>query len=159
MTPDELGAYVTARIPGASSIVSYDEVTVDVVVGDWLTAATLVATDPALACDFFDWLSALDEANGPVVVVHLYSPSLRHHVRLRTRPSGEPVPTLTGLFRGADWHERETHEMFGVAFTGEGHRVPLLLPDGFEGNPLRKDFVLMSRAVKVWPGLVEPAAP
>ena len=63
--------------------------------------------------------------------------------------------------RGAAWHERETHEMFGIDFdgfedgTGLGLR-PLLLPEGFEGTPLRKSFVLAARASKAWPGAKEP---
>ncbi|MCU1675957.1 MAG: dehydrogenase (ubiquinone) 30 kDa subunit [Frankiales bacterium] len=157
MTPAELGAHLTARIPGATSSSSYDELTVDVPLAAWAQAAATVAGDPDVSCDFFDFLSAVDEGDAVSVVTHLYSPRTGHHVRLRTRVrAGETVPTLTGTFRGADWHERETHEMFGVAFTGEAHRVPLLLPDGFEGSPLRKDFVLASRVAKQWPGVVEP---
>jgi NADH-quinone oxidoreductase subunit C len=83
-------------------------------------------------------------------------------VLLRTRAAeGAPVPSLTPLFSGAAWHERETHEMFGIAFdgfddgSGRGLR-PLLLPDGFEGTPLRKSFVLAARASKPWPGGKEP---
>ena len=80
----------------------------------------------------------------------------------RTRvPDGSSLASLTGVFRGAAWHERETHEMFGLDFdgfddgTGLGLR-PLLLPDGFEGTPLRKSFVLAARASKPWPGAKEP---
>ena len=46
--------------------------------------------------------------------------------------------------------------MFGIDFDGHPHLVPLLLPDGFEGHPLRKDFVLASRVAKAWPGAKEP---
>lgn len=83
-------------------------------------------------------------------------------VLLRTRvPEGAAVASITGTFPGAAWHERETHEMFGLDFegfddgTGLGLR-PLLLPDGFEGTPLRKSFVLAARASKAWPGAKEP---
>ena len=74
---------------------------------------------------------------------------------------GMSVDPVTGVFAGAAWHERETHEMFGIDFdgfhdgTGQGLR-PLLLPDGFEGTPLRKSFQLASRASKAWPGAKEP---
>ncbi|MDQ2758234.1 MAG: NADH-quinone oxidoreductase subunit C, partial [Actinomycetota bacterium] len=70
-------------------------------------------------------------------------------------------PSLTPVFAGAAWHERETHEMFGIAVegfddgTGLGLR-PLLLPNGFEGHPLLKSFVLAARASKPWPGAKEP---
>ncbi|MGH8916760.1 MAG: NADH-quinone oxidoreductase subunit C, partial [Actinomycetes bacterium] len=59
-------------------------------------------------------------------------------------------------YRGANWHERETHEMFGIEFIGHPNLVRLLLPDDFQGRPLRKDFVLASRAAKPWPGAVNP---
>ncbi|WP_281965532.1 NADH-quinone oxidoreductase subunit C [Serinicoccus marinus] len=81
---------------------------------------------------------------------------------LRTRlPEGGTLASVTDLFAGAAWHERETHEMFGLGFTGfeDGTGLglrPLLLPEGFEGTPLRKDFVLAARASKPWPGAKEP---
>ena len=66
------------------------------------------------------------------------------------------LASATAVFRGASWHERETHEMFGIDFAGHPNLVPLLLPDGFDGHPLRKDFVLVARAAKPWPGAKEP---
>jgi NADH-quinone oxidoreductase subunit C len=66
------------------------------------------------------------------------------------------LPTATPLFRGAAWAERETHEMFGVVFDGHPGLAPLLLPEGFEGHPLRKDFPLAARAAQDWPGAREP---
>lgn len=70
------------------------------------------------------------------------------------------VLTSTGVYAGADWHERETWEMYGFWFEGHPHLVHLYLPMGFEGYPLRKDFPLLAREVKPWPGLtsVEPIA-
>jgi hypothetical protein len=66
------------------------------------------------------------------------------------------VPTATGVYPGAAWHERETHEMFGVDFPGHPGLAKLLLPEEFEGHPLRKDFVLAARVAKAWPGAKEP---
>ena len=79
-------------------------------------------------------------------------------VLLRTRipRNAAALPTATGVFAGAGWHERETHEMFGIDFTGHPHMETLLLPDGFEGHPLRKEFVLAARVAKAWPGAKEP---
>jgi NADH-quinone oxidoreductase subunit C len=65
------------------------------------------------------------------------------------------VPTWTGTFGGANWHEREAHEMYGIDFAGHPHLVNLYLPGGFEGFPGRKDFPLLARMVKPWPGLVD----
>jgi NADH-quinone oxidoreductase subunit C len=58
------------------------------------------------------------------------------------------------VFRGADWHEREAWEMYGVEFEGHPGLRHLYLPGAFEGFPLRKDFPLLAREVKPWPGLV-----
>jgi NADH-quinone oxidoreductase subunit C len=65
------------------------------------------------------------------------------------------IESLTTVIRGADWHERETWEMFGFEFVGHPGLRHLYLPMEFEGFPLRKDFPLLARAVKPWPGLVD----
>ena len=59
------------------------------------------------------------------------------------------------LFGGANWHEREAWEMYGIVFTGHPNLRNLYLPGDFEGHPLRKDFPLLARAVKPWPGIVD----
>jgi len=159
MSPDELGAHVTAAIPGSTAEVSFGQLTVDVDAGAWHDAAAFARDDEATGCGFFDWLSAYDDRDaGLAVVLHVWSVRWRHHVFLRTRVArdGGRLPTLTDLWPGASWHERETYEMFGVVFDGHPNLVPLLLPDGFEGNPLRKEFVLASRVAKAWPGAKEP---
>ena len=68
------------------------------------------------------------------------------------------VPTWSKTYLGADWHERETHEMFGIVFEGHDDLRNLYLPGAFEGFPLRKDFPLLARHVKPWPGLVDVEA-
>ncbi len=68
------------------------------------------------------------------------------------------VDSWTEVFAGADWHERETWEMFGIDFTGHPHLVHIYLPGEFEGYPLRKDFPLVARMVKPWPGIVDVEA-
>lgn len=68
------------------------------------------------------------------------------------------MPTWTGEFAGADWHERECWEMFGIEFVGHPGLRNIYLPSGFEGNPLRKDFPLVARMVKPWPGIVDVEA-
>ncbi|GAA1154639.1 NADH-quinone oxidoreductase subunit C [Ornithinicoccus hortensis] len=141
----------------------------DLAPDEWLSAVT-AARDAGY--DYFDWLSAVDQTDaeadpGMDVLVHLIAsspeaPRPLARLLLRTRvPDGTELDSLTGVFAGAAWHERETHEMFGVGFagfddgTGQGLR-PLLLPDGFEGTPLRKSFQLAARASKAWPGAKEP---
>ena len=65
------------------------------------------------------------------------------------------VDSWTSVYPGADWHEREAWEMYGFAFTGHPRLRHLYLPSEFEGHPLRKDFPLLAREVKPWPGLVD----
>ncbi len=135
---------------------------VDVPADRWVEAVGL-ARD-GLDCRFFDWLSAVDElADGFRVVCHLADhrrDGVEHLVVRTLLPREAPtLPTVSGLFAGARWHERETHEMFGIDFTEDGEVLALdqlLLPEGFEGHPLRKDFVLASRVAKAWPGAKEP---
>lgn len=154
MTPEEVGGRLAAFGPAE---VAFGQVTVTVPVPRWVEAAAYARDE--LGLGFFDFLTAVDELDeGYGIVAHLYSVTGRAHLLLRTLvPRADPrLPTLTGVFRGADWHERETFEMFGVVFDGHPNLVPLLLPDGFEGHPLRKEFVLAARASKAWPGAKEP---
>jgi len=65
------------------------------------------------------------------------------------------IDSLVPLYRGADWHEREAWEMYGFTFEGHPGLRHLYLPSEFEGHPLRKDFPLLARLVKPWPGLVD----
>ncbi|MET0146200.1 MAG: NADH-quinone oxidoreductase subunit C [Ilumatobacteraceae bacterium] len=59
------------------------------------------------------------------------------------------------VYAGANWHERETHEMFGISFVGHPDLRNMYLPTEFEGHPLRKDFPLLARMIKPWPGIVD----
>jgi NADH-quinone oxidoreductase subunit C len=65
------------------------------------------------------------------------------------------VESIVPVYRGAEWHERETWEMYGFEFAGHPGLRHLYLPGEFEGHPLRKDFPLLAREVKPWPGLVD----
>ncbi|MEV2244703.1 NADH-quinone oxidoreductase subunit C [Streptomyces sp. NPDC049970] len=145
--------------PDATAAYAYDLLTVDVPAASW-TAALETARD-ALGCTYFDWLSAVDEpGTGFRVCAHvaaLGDGTVRRLLVRTTVPHDAAVlPTAVGVYAGAEWHERETHEMFGVDFADHPHLVPLLLPEAFEGHPLRKDFVLAARVAKAWPGAKEP---
>jgi NADH-quinone oxidoreductase subunit C len=129
----------------------------DVPATRWVEALTAARDD--LGCAFFDWLSAVDELeNGFSVIAHVWSVPQRFGLLVRTLvPRADPrIPTATGVYAGASWHEREAAEMFGLIIEGHPHPEPLLLPEGFEGHPLRKEFVLAARAAKAWPGAKEP---
>lgn len=65
------------------------------------------------------------------------------------------VASWINTYPGADWHEREVYEMFGINIAGHPRLHPLYLPGDFEGHPMRKDFPLLARIVKPWPGIVD----
>ncbi|MFD5656003.1 NADH-quinone oxidoreductase subunit C [Streptomyces hirsutus] len=139
---------------------SYDVLAVDVPPASWLPA--LETARDRLDCTYFDWLSAVDEpGTGFRITAHVVALSPVRRLLLRTTvPHEAPtLPSAVGVYAGAAWHERETHEMFGVDFTGHPALDHLLLPDTFEGHPLRKDFVLAARVAKAWPGAKEPGEP
>jgi NADH-quinone oxidoreductase subunit C len=71
-------------------------------------------------------------------------------------PDDDPkVPTWVHAFSGASWHEREVWEMFGITFEGNPDQRHIYLPTEFEGHPLRKEYPLLARVVKPWPGIVD----
>ena len=114
-----------------------------------------VRDEPYLACDYYDFGGGVDfEAEGLEMVHHLYSTRHNHNVRIKIKlPVEDPhCPTMSDLYGGANWHEREAAEMFGITFDGHPQPVKLLLSEEFEGHPLRKDFPLMTREAKPWPG-------
>jgi NADH-quinone oxidoreductase subunit C len=111
--------------------------------------------DSAFACDFLDFVGGVDRGEeGFDVVLQLYSTTHHHQVRVKLAADGEDpvVPSISDLYPGANWHERETWELFGIRFDGHPQLVKLLLPEQFEGHPLRKDFPLTTRLAKPWPG-------
>ncbi|MEF2527789.1 MULTISPECIES: NADH-quinone oxidoreductase subunit C [Streptomyces] len=138
---------------------SYGVLTVDVPVGSWISA--LETARDKLGCTYFDWLSAVDEpGTGFRICAHVVALENRRVRRLLLRTTvphaAASLPSAVAVYAGAAWHERETHEMFGVVFTDHPGLAPLLLPENFEGHPLRKDFVLAARVAKAWPGAKEP---
>ncbi len=144
-----------AEVLGHEPRTSYGVVVGGVDRDNWAAAVTDVRE---LGYAFFDVLTAVDlEAEGFEVVLRLWDPAARQGVVLRTRCPREDarVPTLTAVFAGAGWHERAAAELFGITFDGHA-TTHLLLAEGFDGHPLRKDFVLAARVAKRWPGAKEP---
>ena len=68
------------------------------------------------------------------------------------------IASILSIYAGADWHEREAYEMYGISFAGHHDLRRIYLPADFEGHPLRKDFPLLARRVKPWPGIVDVEA-
>lgn len=96
---------------------------------------------------YFNLLSDLCGADYPdeeerfTVVYQLYSIRHNHRLRLKVRTSdGVPVPSVTSVWRTADWHERECYDMYGVIFDGHPNLKRILMADNWEGFPLRKEY-------------------
>ena len=164
MAPEAMLQYLSDRLEARliDSALAYGQLTIVVDPQGWVDAVRLCKEDPALAMRFWEFLDAVDAGeDGFDVVVHIYSVEHRHAVTIRTRPAGgrenPTLPSLTGVFRGANWSERETFDMFGIEFEGHPNLRPRILTiESFEGWPLRKDFQLTSRNAKPWPGAKEP---
>lgn len=111
-------------------------------------ACTLLRDDPELAFDMLIDLTAVDRFSAEKrfeVVYHLYSLKHRRYLVLKIQ-AGEDhpeVPSVTGIWASANWHERETFDMFGIKFAGHPDMRRLYMPEEFEFHPLRKDFPLM----------------
>ncbi len=77
------------------------------------------------------------------VVYHLMSPRQNQRIRIKVQTDEEtPVPSVTGVYPGADWFEREAYDLYGILFSGHPDLRRILTDYGFEGHPLRKDFPL-----------------
>jgi len=110
--------------------------------------AEFLKTDPDLSFDMLIDLFGVDMYRPEFryeVVYLLYSLKNHSYLRLKVRVSDEDavVPTVTGVWPGANWHERETFDMFGIRFSGHPDLRRLYMPEEFEYYPLRKDFPLM----------------
>jgi len=125
----------------------------------WHEVATVLRDHPRLAFNVVTFLTAVDEeADGFEIVLSLWSARRLHRVFVKTVVPRDAarIATLSDVWRGANWCERETWEQFGITFDGHPNLVKLLLPIEFDGFPLRKDFPLMTRELKDFPGEKEP---
>jgi NADH-quinone oxidoreductase subunit C/D len=121
----------------------------------WVRAATLLRDHPELEFKLFldlcgvDYLDRDEAPQRYAVALHLYSVSHKHHVRLKTYlPERTPaLDTLTGVFKGANWFEREAWDLYGIVFKGHPNLVRILTHDDFVGHPMRKDYPTARRHV------------
>ncbi len=119
-----------------------DEVVVTVRPEDVPQVCRIARSDPRLDFDYLRSLSVVDYVERLEVVYHLFSLGKRHKLVVKTSVLSDAprVPSVVPVWRGADWFEREGHDLFGVVFEGHPNLAPLLLYEGFEGHPGRKSF-------------------
>lgn len=118
--------------------------------------------DPLLSLNHLQDLTAADYLKKKdvrfEVVYNLYSIRYRHKIRIRAQvPENDPkIGSVVPIWSGADWHERECFDMFGIVFTGHPDLRRILMPEDWEGYPLRKDYPLKGPELeKDWPGFTE----
>jgi NADH-quinone oxidoreductase subunit C len=126
--------------------VAHAELTVTAVAGDIVKVATFLRDDERCQFCCFTDITAVDwpaREKRFDVVYHFLSPKLNRRVRVKIEVDEDAqVPSITGVFPGADWFEREAYDLYGVLFVGHPDMRRLLTDYGFEGHPLRKDFPL-----------------
>src|SRR2546426_888527 len=131
------------------------DLAITVVPSAWVRAATLLKTRPELDFKLFLDLCAvdhLDDEDRPKrfeVVLHVYSVSGKHHARLKVGVSeaNPRLPTLTGVYRGANWFEREAWDLYGIVFERHPNLTRILTHHHFVGHPMRKDYPTAQRHV------------
>lgn len=127
-----------------SASVRFGELTVETDVASIIEVLTFLRNDSACAFMSFIDLAGADYPGRELrfdVVYHLMSPVLNHRVRVKIKTDEDtPVPSVTDVYPGADWFEREAYDLYGILFTGHPDLRRLLTDYGFEGHPLRKDF-------------------
>jgi NADH-quinone oxidoreductase subunit C len=137
---EERGALVT------DAKIAFGELTLHVQPSGLIELATFLRDDPQ--CQFVnfidicgvDWPGRAERFD---VVYHLLSPRQNLRIRLKLATGEDvPVPSLCGVYPGADWFEREAYDLYGILFTGHPDLRRILTDYGFEGHPLRKDFPL-----------------
>ena len=147
-TLDKLGEIIAAALPNSVTgrRVAHGELTVAATTSDIVQVITFLRDDER--CQFWslidvtavDWPSRERRFD---VVYHLLSPKQNLRIRVKIEvDESTPVASITGVFPGANWFEREAYDLYGVIFTGHPDLRRLLTDYGFEGHPLRKDFPL-----------------
>ena len=150
-------ALLAARMPDAvvAREVAYGEETVRLRPEDLVAACTLLRDDPETLYTMPVLVTAVDHldrepARARYEVVYQLR-SLHHNDVCRLAvdvPEDDPrVPSLEGVFAGMDWHERECYDLLGIVFDGHHELRRILLPDDWEGHPLRKDYVSFGEPV------------
>jgi NADH:ubiquinone oxidoreductase subunit C len=104
--------------------------------------AALLKETPELGFDYLDMIAAVDYGSYFELVYSFVSLERNQHFMLKTRlnRNNAVLPTLSGLWRGADFQEREIYDLFGINFEGHANLKRIAMWEGFEGHPLRKDY-------------------
>jgi NADH-quinone oxidoreductase subunit C len=141
LSAKEIVNQLNAKFPGAIEEAGTNSVLVK---NDILPeAAEFLKTTEGLKFDYLNYITAVDYYSYFEVVYMFTSLESNRSVTLKTRcytRDNPAVPSLTSLYQGADWQEREIYDLFGIIFQGHPNLKRIFLWEGFDGYPLRKDF-------------------
>jgi len=143
MTNDELKIILSELLPAASFEEGGQWLSISADHRDWLYFANSLRNHPELNFDYLFCLTCVDWKTHLTMVYHLESTQYRHTIVAKSKlDRNQPtIESVSGIWRTAEFHEREVYELFGVKFLNHPDLRLLLLPDGWEGkSPLRKDF-------------------
>ena len=155
----ELEATLSARQPEAELRVFRDELTMTIGADALIATATLLRDDPDLAFDYLADLTGVDffpRVPRFDVAYHLYSMKHNHRLRLEVPIDGETpkLESVVSIWPAANWHEREVFDLLGIEFVNHPDLRRILMPEDWEGYPLRKDYPLLGHQdpVERWSG-------
>ena len=146
MTPQEILDKIKATFPNAVAEAKLDGVPDPFlkISPEQLTAvAGFLRDETDLQFDFLMCLGGVDLGKGLLgVVYNLASVKIRHKITLKAEIPADKaqIPSVTGIWPSANWHEREAYDLLGIVFTGHPDLRRILLPEDYPGHPLRKDF-------------------
>jgi NADH-quinone oxidoreductase subunit C len=150
MTPDQILAIVQAKFPAIQAIPKVqgqargEEPYLSVPSDKLLELGRFLKSDPSLAFDFLSFVTSVDWKDRFEVVYYLVSTQHKHKLVLKVNAperANPEVPTVTEIWASADWQEREIFDLMGIRFSGHYNLRRILLPEDWEGHPLRKDYV------------------
>jgi len=138
----EIGAKLEERFPGSVAEASQDSILVR---SEFLLpVAGYLKDTPGLGFDYLTYITAVDYYDYFEVVYHLASLEHNHSLVMKTRCYGRDnpsLPSVVSLWRGADFQEREIYDLMGIKFDGHPNMKRIFLWEGFEGHPLRRDYL------------------
>jgi NADH-quinone oxidoreductase subunit C len=145
---NDLAAYIREKLDGqiGDAVVAYGELTLTVESADIVAVLNFLRSD--VQCQFISIIDICgvdypSRARRFDVVYHLLSPRQNQRIRVKVMADEDTlVPSVTEVFPGADWFEREAYDLYGILFSGHPDLRRILTDYGFEGHPLRKDFPL-----------------
>lgn len=143
MSTEELKIKLTELLTSAAYEEGGQWLTINVAPAEWLAFAKQLRNDEALHFDFLFCITCVDWKTHVTMVYHLTSTAYRHNivVKVKLAVANPAIESVSGIWKTANFHEREVYEMFGVNFINHPDLRLLILPDGWEGkNPMLKDF-------------------